>query len=215
MSNFFDQFLNLVFPPKCEVCRAYNQEPICKACLDQVKFIKPVLGVYAVSDYEGIMRQAIVRFKFKKRQKLSEPLGMVMLHYLNRFPGMNLHEIDMIMPVPLHKKKTKKRGFNQVELLARHVSHYHGIPLEAACLVRTRVTKAQYELSREERIKNVKSAFSLIDPEKIIGKNILLMDDIYTTGATISECSRVLKQGGAKRVEVLALARAVDDRPKL
>lgn len=206
MANWINGLLSLVFPPRCEVCRKESQEALCQQCFEQIKFMKPHLGIYSVSAYEGVLRTAIHRFKFKKRKALAEPLGILLVKYLSHIPNF---DIDVIIPVPLHPRRLRQRGFNQSELLAKVLGKYFGIPVVDA-LERIRDTKAQFDLPREERLRNVTGAFKVSQFNLVYNKRILLLDDIYTTGATIAECSKALKIAGAKRVEVLTLARAID-----
>jgi ComF family protein len=112
------------------------------------------------------------------------------------------------MPVPLHKKRLRQRGFNQALLLAYGISKKYGLTLSFDNLARTRHTKPQVELSGKDRIANVAGAFSLRRPEMLAGRSVVLVDDVFTTGATLNECSRVLKDAGATRVMALTLARA-------
>ena len=116
---------------------------------------------------------------------------------------------DLIIPVPLHPKRLRWRGFNQSVLLARQVSREYAIPLDPFVVYRNKETPPQTQLTEDERRKNVRGAFSLNDQKSVKGKRILLIDDVYTSGATVNECSRALKRGGAKEVYVLTLARAV------
>lgn len=132
-----------------------------------------------------------------------------MLNYLSR-SAMKIKEIDQIVPVPLHAKRHRSRGFNQAELLAGVVGRYHEIPVRPA-LVRVKNTLPQFDLPRDKRAENIKGAFRVPDPNMVNNKRVLLLDDIYTTGATISECVKTLRNAGANRVEVLTLSRAIVD----
>jgi len=114
------------------------------------------------------------------------------------------------MPVPLHKKRLRLRGFNQALLLAHGVSLRFRIPLNYDNLVRTRYTRPQVELSGRERAENVRGAFDLIRSAEVCEKKILLIDDVFTTGATMNECAKVLKDAGARSVTVLTLARTTE-----
>ena len=117
--------------------------------------------------------------------------------------------VDLIVPVPLHPKRLRWRGFNQSVLLARQVSRAYDLPMDPFIVVRHKETTPQTQLSEAERRRNVRGAFSLRSGKTLHGKTLLLVDDVYTSGATVNECSRVLKQGGAKEVHVLTLARAI------
>ncbi len=119
------------------------------------------------------------------------------------------HSMDLIVPVPLHIRRLREREFNQALLLARELSKRTGIPYHERTLRKIKDTPFQTALKGRERRKNVKGAFHVEKREEIKGKTILLVDDVYTTGATVNECARTLLKGGAARVAVLTLARAI------
>ncbi len=124
-------------------------------------------------------------------------------------PWLEEWKVDLIVPVPLHPKRLRWRGFNQSVLLGRELSRAFDLPLDPFVLKRKVETPPQTQLSEEERHKNVRGAF-LMNPEKSIeNRSVLLLDDVYTSGATVNECSRCLKRAGANEVYVLTLARAV------
>jgi ComF family protein len=114
--------------------------------------------------------------------------------------------LDLLVPVPLHRKRLRERGFNQALLLARELSRQTQIPYEARILQKKKATPPQVQLNGEEREEGVKGVFHVTRRDGVEGKTILLIDDVYTTGATVNECSKVLIRGGAKRVDVLTLA---------
>jgi len=116
---------------------------------------------------------------------------------------------NVIIPVPLHPQRLRWRGFNQAVILGRAVSRSWGVPLDPFVLQRSRQTRPQTELTRKERQPNVRGAFSTDPGKSLKGQDILLVDDIYTSGATVKECTRVLLRGGARTVQVLTLARTV------
>ena len=115
---------------------------------------------------------------------------------------------DLLIPVPLHPKRLKHRGFNQALLLAQA---FPEAPLAREAVVRMRHTQPQVGLNPKERQDNVKGAFAVPDPALVKGKNVLLIDDLFTTGSTVKECARVLRKAGARRVEVLTVARVKYD----
>jgi ComF family protein len=117
--------------------------------------------------------------------------------------------LDVILPIPLHGSRLYERGFNQALLLADRIGDRFSIPVCYDNLVRTRPTRPQVELSGLDRVKNVSGAFSLLAPHAIKNRNVMLVDDVFTTGATMNECSRILKASGASCVAALTLARAV------
>ena len=120
---------------------------------------------------------------------------------------------ELIIPVPLHIKKLRKRGFNQSILIAKWVSQAFNIPMDLKIIQRHQLTPAQVDLSRSERLKNLKNAFKFINKNKFKLSNIrhvALIDDVMTTGATVNEISKILKQAGVEKIEVWCLARAIN-----
>jgi ComF family protein len=117
--------------------------------------------------------------------------------------------IDLLIPVPLHRDRLRERGFNQALLLAKELSRRTGIPCRKRILQKKNPTLPQVSLSGAEREKQVRGSFHLVGEEAVDGKTVLLVDDVYTTGATANECSKVLLNGGAARVDVITLAHAV------
>jgi ComF family protein len=155
----------------------------------------------AAAVYDGAVAVAIKRFKFT-RQMAYLP---VMQHWLHRPRCRELvAEADLLAPVPLHPRRLRLRGFNQALLLAQA---WPGVDLRRDLLVRVRHTVPQVGLNPRERRENVRRAFAVPHPEQVKGQKILLVDDLYTTGATVRECARVLLQAGAAQVEVLTVAR--------
>ncbi len=118
-------------------------------------------------------------------------------------------KIDLIIPVPLHKNDLKKRGFNQSVLLGRVIGDYFSIPVEKRVLIKKKLTPFQVNLSKKEREKNIIKAFAVERPEEVKYKNILILDDIFTTGSTVEECAKELIKAQAKNIFVLTLARSV------
>jgi ComF family protein len=157
----------------------------------------------------------IHRFKYAAKTQLASPLGGMMLSvFMQQWEG---EKIDLILPIPLHPQKFRSRGFNQSYLLihswkavanAMHIAP-PDIPIHTDVLIRSKATVPQTGLNRRQRLKNVKGVFSLRFPEKICGKKLLVVDDVYTTGATVNECARILLKFGAEQVDVLTLARAI------
>jgi ComF family protein len=161
----------------------------------------PFARARAAALYDGPVAAAVKRFKFG-RQMAYLPL---MQSWLQAPPCRELAAAaDLVIPVPLHPRRLKTRGFNQAWLLAQA---FPEAPLAPEALVRRRHTVPQVGLNPKERRDNVQGAFAVPDPALVKGKNVLLVDDLYTTGATVKECARVLCRAGARRVEVLTVAR--------
>ena len=149
------------------------------------------------------MREAIHRLKYSNSQDLAAPLGEMMASY-----WQDVHlPADVIVPVPLHARRLRERGYNQAALLARELGKGVGLPVLESALIRARHTSPQVDLNAEEREENVRGAFRCPD-DQLAGKRVLLVDDVYTTGATLEACSLALKRGGVHTVWALTLARA-------
>ena len=162
----------------------------------------------SIGIYDKVLKKCIHLFKYHGEKKLAKPLGKLMVDYLlknNEFKN----KLDLIIPVPLHKNDLKKRGFNQSVLLGKVIGNYFSIPVGESVLIKKNLTPFQVNLSKKEREKNILRAFSVEKPEEIKGKNILILDDVFTTGATVEECAKELMKARAKNVFVLTLARTV------
>ena len=196
----------------CDRCRApflspwFLVEGLCDFCRgdDSAGTIKGFDTAYSFGPYEDELRRMIQLFKYDRIRTLAVPLGRLLV------AGLPAHErFDAIVPIPLHWRRRWARGFNQSELLARVVARHAGVPLETI-LKRKKATAAQAGLSDAQRRTNTEHAFAVVDKhrESLKGKHILLIDDVLTTGATLSAASRVLRRAGARRITVLTLARA-------
>lgn len=157
--------------------------------------------------FEGTVKELIHRFKYDKKVQLRRPLGILTAQGL----GVFCAEVspDLIIPVPLHVKRLKERGFNQAVLLGEILARHWRLPLSRDNLRRIRWTEPQITLSATERISNVRGAFDVKSPLAVKGKRVILVDDVYTTGSTVAECAKTLKRSGAEKVFVVTVARAV------
>jgi ComF family protein len=158
--------------------------------------------------YKGAARDAIKGFKYRSDTNLGTPLGSLFAAYSS--PLLPIAQNTTVMPVPLHKNRLKERGFNQSLSLARAFAKVHKLRLDYLKLIRIKDTMPQVRLKGKERADNIKGAFKLKDNNSFKDSSILLVDDVYTTGATVKECSKVLIKGGAARVSVLTLARVAE-----
>ena len=179
-----------------------DENDLCTVCREsQLNFDV----AYSFGSFEGSLQKLIHIFKYGKVESLAAPLGRLLLCALpldRRF--------DRIVPVPMHWRKKWQRGFNQAELLAQPVARRYGLPVSND-LKRRQYSSAQASLNERERRKNLADAFEIRRPERVNGKRILLVDDVFTTGATLRAATAVLKNAGAAHVSVLTLAR-VDRR---
>jgi len=155
--------------------------------------------------YEGVLQKAVLNFKFDGRRSLARPLAELLAGVIES--GLTGEAaFDFVCPVPLHPQRLKERGFNQSELLAKYFCEKTGSELRRGILVRTRPTIPQVMLPAGKRRTNVRGAFALGDGAEVKDARVLLIDDVYTTGATLQECARMLKKGGASAVSVLTVA---------
>lgn len=159
------------------------------------------------ASYEGILKDIIILFKYRKFRILDKVLADFVLKSLGREESL-WWGVDLLVPVPLHPRREKERGFNQALAVARELSGKKGIKLDPHVLVRTRATPPQTSLEAEERKKNVRGAFAALSPEAVRGRTVLLVDDVFTTGSTLEECALTLRKAGAAEVRALTIAQA-------
>jgi len=152
------------------------------------------------------LREAIHALKFRGRRALAAPLGSLMAE---RIAVAGLPAAQVVIPVPLHHRRLRERGYNQSELLAKEVSHHLGLPVNSDVLVRRQATEAQSGLTLDVRRANVRGAFATV--RSLAGQRVLLVDDVLSTGFTVSECAKMLRQAGAVQVLVLTAAITVLD----
>lgn len=161
----------------------------------------------AVARYESVLHDVIHAFKYKGKTATGEILGKMMADHV--YPDFSIADYTLMVPVPLHPKRLRERGFNQAVILAREIAKRFSISLDYLTLRRRVFTEPQVSLGKERRTANVKGAFAVKNGKKVEGQKIILVDDVYTTGSTVKECAGALMQHGAAEVAVLTLARAV------
>jgi len=200
--------INFITPPFCPRCGLpyhtidYSPDHLCEQCsIDERTFEM----ARAVGYYDGTLLRSIQQLKYHGKLSFTKPLGKLLVDYLTTSEDGISYEL--IVPVPLHRRRLKERGFNQSSLLAKVVAKKTLTPLDASSLRRIRWTEPQTNLSGKERQRNVKGAFEVVKKDGIEGKKILLIDDVFTTGSTVAECAKALLKAGAKRVDVLTLAK--------
>ncbi|MFH1156454.1 MAG: ComF family protein [Pseudomonadota bacterium] len=168
----------------------------------------------AFSRYEGVIKESIHLLKYRKKMQLAKPLGILLFTAFRHY--FRSCEPDLILPVPLHLKRLRQRGFNQVFLMIRSFERYAAAlgegdrpwAVEPWILARTRETESQTGLDRSQRQANVMGAFTVENSHAVKGRRILVVDDVYTTGATVREAKNALLMAGAESVDALVLARA-------
>jgi ComF family protein len=239
LKRFIQGLGDLVFPPRCMACGVLLDGPggelFCSSCFSLIRFVTaplcPCCGIpltgagadhlcgdcilsrppyaiaRAVARYEAVLLDAIHVFKYKGKITTGEVLGKIMAEYA--YPDFSIADYSLIVPVPLHPKRLRERGFNQAVILAREISKRFSIPLDFLTLRRHVFTEPQVSLGKDQRTANVRGAFVVKNEKKVEGQKIILVDDVYTTGSTVKECAGALMAHGAAEVAVLTLARAV------
>lgn len=239
MFLYLQKLLHFLIPYPCPCCKKFlgeNERGICSSCLSAIRWIEPpfcsVCGVPFISSragnhfcgpctlrkrsfhmaralgyYEGTLRLAIHQWKYQQKTSLTSFFGEILGKGFYRY--WDPSSIDLLVPVPLHPKRLRERGFNQSLLLVKALSDRTGIPYQKRLLRKIHPTPPLMELRAGEREKVIKGSFRVMKKREIEGKYILLVDDVYTTGATVNECAKALLAGGAARVDVFTLAHAI------
>lgn len=192
-----------IMPPVCPRCgRPQSSNILCPECVKRQSYIDGIRSPYR---FEGLIRQAIHQFKYRNMRSLATPLAQLMNNYLKTYPIPG----DILIPVPIHKKRSRERGYNQSLLLARKLGKLINLPVIENCLIRRIQSPPQARsASAEERHRNVADAF-ICNDSGLKGKQVLLIDDVTTSGATLDACARALKAAGASSVWGLTLAREI------
>jgi len=269
-------FLDLLFPPRCLVCRRFGPEALCAECASAVRYVTPPMcyrcGLpfdprarggplcascrrarafpYAIgrsmAAYEGPLREAVHRLKYDGKRVLGRVLGEMLAEAVldcgdeaksghgaeaglereaeqesqrgadatdesataDPPPAIPFDKLSLILPVPLHPLRRRERGFNQAELLCAPLAQRFGVPIAIHCLERVKLNAPQVAVPTKMRRANVRGAFAVTDPAAVADRTVLVFDDVWTTGSTLLECARVVRQAGAAVVYMLSLCRA-------
>ena len=213
LRDLTDSALRLLFPPRCVLC-GREGDLICEPCRrsfpprldpDAIPKLSGIRAARAVWPYEGSVREVVRRYKYNGLRSLAPVLASEMAHVLREWSPA----VDLIVNVPVHPARLRERGYDQSELFARELSRTMGIAAVPA-LVRLRETAVQARaMNAAQRSENVRGAFHVPDPEQIRRANVLLIDDVLTTGATLTEAARALRRAGARNVYAFTLAHEV------
>ncbi len=211
--------------PACEICgeRVFSSAPatdgvtLCGPCrYEPPAFTRAV----AFGSYDGALRELIQLLKYEHVRPAAARLGELLAGAILDLSALFGEPAPIAIPVPLHKSKMRQRGFNQSELIARAALHsvrtakLERLELRTDLLLRTRPTISQTGLTRPQRLENVRGAFAVMQRDALKGRDVLLLDDVFTTGTTVSECTRVLRRAGAERVLVATVARVFAPEPE-
>lgn len=207
----------MIYPHVCGICGKIDKYALCKKCEKRLRS----QGIGNIEDYtqstsyfnehmylfhyNGEIREAILNYKFNQKPYIYETF----LKFLKNNEKMcvQLKKYDIIMAVPISWKREKQRGYNQSNIIAKQISKMLDLKYLDKILIKIKHNKVQSTLSKEERIKNVKGVYKILHTNKIADKNILLVDDIFTTGNTVDECSKILKKAGVKDIGVFTIAK--------
>ncbi len=207
--NFFDHALEIIFPPKCGICGKIGEGYICNNCYNMFIINKVYKNYnrerFHMLKYEGIIRDKLIEYKFNDKPYLYRMFYEILIKDKNAcdfFKGY-----DIIIPVPIHKKRKSLRGYNQSELIAKKLSDRLKMPMYIDVLKKQINTIPQSSLGKKARKINAQNVYKVDNTQKIKNKNVVVLDDIYTTGATANECIKVLKDAGAYRVGIITIAK--------
>lgn len=217
MINKFNSLINIIFPQICSFCGNINEKGLCNKC--EIKFKRlaenGILNkksenmnfenLIYIFRYEGKIRNLIIDYKFNEKAYIYETFVNFILKQEKIFEKMKSY--DTIIPVPISKQRKKERGYNQSLLIAKKISNSLNIKLETRCLYKAKNIIAQSKLNKEERNLNIQNAYELKNEQIIKNKQILLVDDIYTTGNTVNECARMLQLAQPKKIDVFVIAK--------
>lgn len=229
LKNFI---LDLLFPFSCVVCGRRGNY-ICEDCFDMIEIseyqfcpvcTKRVLdgktcvncktktelnGIFSAVSYDNpIIKKMIRQFKYNPFIKdISLIFSYLIIKHFLILDNLSVLEQGILIPIPLHRKKLKIRGYNQSQKIAKHISEFLNMPLITNSLIKIKNTPSQVGLPLEQRQTNIKGAFVCENAEQIKNKKIFLIDDVYTTGATTTECAKILKQSGAREVWAITITR--------
>jgi len=208
--------LDILFPRQCLFCKREGNY-CCTDCLSLVSIANhpsplgknsQLSGLFCAASFQDRFVQRLIhQFKYQPfLRDLAQPLAFLIVSH---FALLNntISPPNAIIPIPLHKRRLKWRGYNHAEKLADQLGYAFSVPVDANLLVKRKPTLPQMKLNREQRLKNVEGVFEVTHKENVQGKTILLVDDVYTTGATLEECARVLTQAGAQAVYGAVVAR--------
>ena len=225
-NHWWENLQKLIFPPVCGICGKLNENYLCNKCkvaLQKEAFFK--IDNYITEkgfkrknfeehiyffQYQGLIREQIINYKFNEESyKYKFISNFILNNYILKDSKIFqiIDDYDIIIPVPVSKKRFKQRGYNQAELIAKPISKKISKDLITNCVYKDKNIVAQSTLNKEEREENIKNVYILKNKEILKDKKILLIDDIYTTGSTVNECSRIIAKAETTKIGVLTIAK--------
>lgn len=226
--NFLEEMLFFIFPKECGICDQIDNEYLCKKC--KSKYENSNLYINRIEDYskdkskyfdehayifeyKDIIRKKIIEYKFEDKPYLGRMFAEFFLK--NKKMCGFFKKYDIIIPVPMSNKKEKQRGYNQSKIIAKIIAkNVPNLLIQSNVLIKYKNNNTQSKLSKSQRMINVQNVYKLNSNETIKGKNILIFDDIYTTGATCNECAKILKQAQPNKIGVITIAKDYEKNDK-
>ena len=223
--NLLEKALEYIFLPSCGVCGKLGEGYLCKKCGKELNkyaicskaylqfkekskneiYIKYNIDRLHIFQYKELIRKLIIQYKFNNKSYLYKTFCEFIVKNKKAFDFIKSY--DIIVAVPIHRKRMRERGYNQSELIAKELAKIEQIKCYKDVLIKIKNNKPQSTLSENSRKENVKNVYKLINQEKINNKKVLLFDDVYTTGATATECIKELKKANVKEIGIMTLAK--------
>ena len=210
-----ESLLNLLYPNVCGFCGSLNKNSLCESCeeklnrtiINKIDYYDDMYFAehYYLFKYKDEIRNYILDYKFNDKSYLYKSFAKIIIK--NEKKCDFFEKYDIIIPVPIHNKRKNERGYNQSELIARDIAKSSSLKLVKNSLIKVKNNSKQSTLNKDERRINTVGAYEVINKEQIQNKSIILLDDIFTTGNTVNECSKVLIKNGAKNIGILSIAK--------
>lgn len=223
---WWERLQKLIFPPVCGICGKQNENYLCGKCnLELQRQSEFQINSYVTEtgfkrkhfdehlfffQYHGLIREQIIKYKFNdEAYKYKAISNFILKNFILKDSKIfkTINDYDVIIPVPVSKKRLKERGYNQAELVARQIAKVLDKRLVTNCLYKSINIVAQSTLNKEEREENIKGVYEVKNKDNLLNKKVLLIDDIYTTGSTANECCKVLEEAGARKIGVMTIAK--------
>jgi len=221
LQAFLQGAVELIFPDNCLLCRQFlnsrHQRQLCTQCMGELVFNptpfsrQTTTGAFAFEEAWSVClfnepaQKLVHAFKYNSKTSLHKTFVPLMIDFLDRH-RVPLQNFDLMAPIPLHPSRLRERGYNQSALLSLPLSRYYKILHTENLLIRQKMTPTQTELGAKQRWTNMEGAFRIKSPTDVNGRSVVLVDDLYTTGATVHSAAEVLKKAGAARVAVLTFS---------
>lgn len=210
--EFLNNVLDFIFPPSCVICNKIDKQYLCKECEVKIEKYIHINTIKEMKDdrfhllkYAGLVREKMIQYKFYNKAYLYNFFCEILMK--NKKACEFLKSYDIIIPVPIHKKRKRMRGYNQSELIAEKVANNLNLKIGKDVLYKNKHTKPQSSMDKVQRLKNAQGVYIVENKHKILNKNVVILDDIYTTGATANECRKILLLSGAKKVGIITIAK--------